>query len=650
LHSPYTSNFFDAYTAANTSIGVALSAVLWGQRQRPLPSRVVMQAAVLLAAVAPSLGEFEAGLGVHLQAGAVLGLMKVIAALGTVAVLLAGRLGPLAWAVIGQGVLYFVTGYVKNSDMELFALHMAWLGLLVGLHRAAVVSTERHAAGLLSRSHAGDWVLLALATLCAAFVGHVILDGMVGSADEWAYTYQAAVFAKLRAYAQEPPCTWAYQNFWVFPYMGKQFSQYPPGWAYFMVPFVRLGVPWLAGSFALGLFVVGTARLARRAMSLADDGTASAREVSAAGVSAAVVIIASSTMLINGASRYPHVFVLVNYVWALEALLHLASPGDEPSHPLRWASLLGACAALLLATRPLDGAGLGVGLFAYYVYALVRRRFSAKSVCATAVAFAIVGGLTLIILRLQLGKWFTTGYSLNSIVHPWNKFVFVKPKPSEWRWGFPLATGSYCWWPCSLAIGFAGLASLGRRGRAINTILLLSLLPVLVPYAFLNLGRGYDWGYGPRYQLILVVPMALGTGVAFARLYGTAIRRHAARLSAALSAGAFAVAVMAAAVGVLRIAPLVYPFNYTAVRNENRLQQAIRDAHIHKALVIAMPGTGGVDPGDLTQNLPLDLYPDQDVIIAVAHTPGLERCVFDRHPDRAVYRADGREVRLSRLR
>ena len=42
-----------------------MSAVLWGQRQRPLPSRVVMQAAVLLAAVAPSLGEFEAGLGVH---------------------------------------------------------------------------------------------------------------------------------------------------------------------------------------------------------------------------------------------------------------------------------------------------------------------------------------------------------------------------------------------------------------------------------------------------------------------------------------------------------------------------------------------------------------------------------------------------------
>lgn len=633
VHTPYTSNFPDAFAAAHGSICLGLSAVVWAQRDRGLASRTVMQAAVLVCAVAPWLTAAMLGLGYHVTPTTYTTALEATAALGSVAVLLDGRIGPLVWALVGELALWFLVGYLTNSTLELAALHAIWLGLLIGLHRAPPVRTER-ARFVLDEPHRGDWLVFVLATALATVTCFVVLERRIGSSDEWAYTYQAAVFAKLHAYAREPRCSNAFQNFWVYAYMGKQFSQYTPGWPYFMAPFVLARLPWLAGPTSFGLFAAGVARLARRAMSFAGDGTATSREIVAAGWFAALVTMLSSTLLINGGSRFAHVFVLTCYVWALEALLLLADPELRPT-PRRarwWAIVLGVCCGLLLATRPLDGGGLGFGMFLYFVWAVAKRRFDVRTLVTIAIPFALLCGLTLVILRLQLGKWFTTGYSLTSMIHPWTKFAMSKPKPDEWRWGFPLATGSYVWWPCSLALGFAGLAALGRRARALNVMMFVGVTPVIFFYAFLDLGRGYDWGYGPRYRMIAMVPMALGTGVLLARLaYG---RR---------SVAAFGALLAAIFLGVIRIAPLVYPYEYEAVANENRLGIAIQEAGVHHALVIATPGTGAVDPRDLTQNLPLELYPDQDVIIAVAHTPHLEQCVRNLYGDRAIYHATGRQ-------
>ncbi len=640
LHTPYTSNFVEAYEAANSCIGIVVSAVLWHQSGRSVASKAAMQAAVVLAAVAPELGAFEAGVGLHPGPHSFEHTLYAIAALATVATILAGRWSAVLWAFAGEGALYWLTGYIQSSNFEMLSLHLAWCGLLAGLYRAHVTAAPG-ASRATEERHPGDLLLFGLATTLAALVGLVVLERMIGSSDEWAYTFQAAIFAKLHAYATPPPCTPAFQNFWVFTYVGKQFSQYTPGWSYFMVPFVWLRVPWLSGAFCFGWVVVGLARLSRRAMALADDGTASPRAVRAAGVCAALATSAGATFLINGGSRFSHLFEIGAFVWALEALLLLASPSSRPGHPLRWGAVLGGCAALMLATRPVDGGGLGIGLFLYFLYALARQRFAPKTVLAIAGPFVLIGGLTLLILRVQLGKWFTTGYSLTAMIHPWNKFEILAPKPDEWRWGFPLATGSYGWWPVSLAVGFAGLASLGRRGRALNTILFFSLAPVLGFYAYLNLGRGFDWGYGPRYQMILMVPMAVGTGVALARMWRSAATRHGWGRPALTAGGPFAVAVAAMILGVVRIAPLVYPYERTAVADENRLERAIRGGDVHHALVLAAPGTGGVDPLDLTQNLPLSLYPHQDVIVAIPRTPELERCVRAAYPDRAVYRASG---------
>lgn len=636
MHTPYTSNFAQAYGLTHALIAVALAAVLWGQRDRPFLARAVMQAAILLCAIAPVLPAFEVGIGMTPSPTALENILVTVALFGTFGALFGRRLGPILWALAGEAALYYLTYHLTESSLELVSLHLAWLGVLVGLHRSNVPRLAEETIALSHRKT--DVVIFVTATLAAAIVGSTILQRTIGTADEWAYTYQAAIFAKLHAYAEMPACTPAFQNFWVFPYMGKQFSQYTPGWPYFMVPFTWFHVPWLAGPFAFGLFAVGSARLSRRAMAMADEGTASALAIRTAGIAAALVAIASSTLVINGGSRFSHVFVLALWVWSMEAILLLADPRRRPDEREQrfWGVVVGACAALLLATRPVDGAGLGVGLFVYYVYALVRGRMSLRTVIAAAIPFVLIGGLTLIILRLQIGKWFATGYSLNTVVHPWNKFALVTPKANQWRWGFPLATGSYGWWPCSFAVGFAGLASLGKRGRPLNTMIFLGLTPVLFFYAWLDQGRGYDWGYGPRYQMVAMVPMVLGTAIALGRLL--AIRRHRAP---------FGVALAAMIAGVVEIAPTVYPLDYASVSDETRIQKAAADANLEHALVIVTAGAGGIEPEDTTQNLPLDLYPSQEVIYAIARTPHLEQCVRSLYPDRRVYRAvGGRQVAL----
>jgi hypothetical protein len=469
----------------------------------------------------------------------------------------------------------------------------------------------------------------------------VLLHGWTNSADEWANTYQAALFANLRAYGSVPRCAEAFRSFWVFQYEGRSFAQYTPGWPYFMTPFVLFRVPWLAGPASLGLLAAGVARLGRRAAAgfAPGEGEPSAVEVRAAGRFAAVAILLGSTMLINGGSRFPHVFTAALYAWSVEALFAITTPGLGTRERWGWGIALGTSTSLLLATRPGDGATLGVGLFAYFAYALARRRIGWRALVGCAVAFGLLGGLTLVILRLQLGEWFKTAYSLSPIIYPWNTIGWSLPKANEYKWGLPLATGSYCWWPCSVPVGLAGLAALRGRSQRMAGVFLLSYVPFVVFYTLLESGRGYDLGYGPRYRLPWVVPMAVGTGVMLGRLWSAARERRG-NVDPVHAGAAMAVALVAVILGVARIAPLVYPYTYVdVVQVHNRFREAVARLRPHNAVVFGGKGLNNTDPMDLTENLPLELYPNQDVLFAIDRGPDAVRCVREEYPGRSFYRA-----------
>jgi hypothetical protein len=639
VQTPYTSYPLDAFMAAQASAGATVFAVGWSRRPGAAAC-VAFAVAVACAVLAPVEAGFFASLGLAPGPERLSNVLRGAMLLGALASLLAGRPWTAVAGLVLEVGLSRLRAIVTESDWELSALHLIALGALAGTWGRANELARRSATGP-RRALGVDLATFAVATSLAALVAHFVLLRSTDSSDEWAYTFQSHVFAKGRAYATMPPCAPALESFWVFSREGRLFSQYPPGWPLFAAPFAVLRIFWLAGPFTHGLLAVGVARLARRATADDADPERPSWHAVRAGLVAAACVTTGSTMLINGGSRFAHTFVCACFAWAVEGLCAAASRGA--SRRCAWGAVSGTAAAFMLASRVADGGLLGIGLTIYFFWALARRRLHWKAALVLFASFAVWVLVALVLLRLQLGRWFETGYSLTRELRgDWAVFKLSAPRPNELRWGVPLATGSYCWWPSAPAVGVAGMVLLARTAaRRIAFLLSVGSVALLAFYSFVEFGRGWDFGYGPRYTLPVVVLMAVGAGAALGPAWTAAASRHGAA-SAWSRGGPLAVALLAAVIGVVRIAPLVYPANYEDVRLRNLLSITAQEHGLHHAIVLASPGTTIGDPLDLAKNLPVDLYPEQDVIYASDRMPDAETCLRHAFPDRAFYRASGR--------
>jgi hypothetical protein len=673
VHWPYSLDFLESFAAAQLGAALLLTALLLFWRSGSVAARWLMFSAIWIAAYAGSLERIFAPFEHKVEPESFQHVLALAALGGTISAALARRPIVALVGLVGEVPLWLVSSFVKDSDSELAALHLAWLGLLVGLlmrrgwSRAAQIGSHDEEGSYAAH----DAIVFLMASGLAALVCVFVLERHDGVADEWAYTYQAAVFAKGHVFAHSPRCQPFLDNFYVFETSGRLFAQYTPGWPFFIVPFVWMRAIWLSGPASMGLMAVGMARLARSAMRCFGrrDAPPSASAVRAAGTWGAVLSTLGPMTLVNGASRYPHVFAVGLYAWTLEAVFMLASgpvgappPGSHKSvltHAERWGLVLGTAATLDVATRPADGAFVGFGAALWFLYLIARRLLARgdraqggairergsmgwRAFAAALSATVVWSTVVLVILRLQMGRWFVTGYSLNELIHPWNVLKYSKPDPAQWKFGLPLATGAYCWWPCSMALGLAGLALL--RGRALGCVVAMALgcLPYIGYMEYVDLGqRGFDWGYGPRYLMVLLVPMTIGGAVALAPLTVAARRLGGA---SALSRGApLALAVVAVAAVWLRAAPLVWPTVTAHVRRHAGVTRALEKAHLSSAVVIVRAGTTGFSPEDLTTNLPIDLYPNQDVLIALDRDPpgSAATCFQTAFPDRRIYMAQG---------
>jgi hypothetical protein len=648
VHSPYTLDFSDSFYAAYSCAGLLLTALLLFWRAGGKAPRWVLLLAVWLAVVANAVGPALVALGAKPDHDTVRHVLTVSALLGTVACVLAVRPFLAVIALLVEVPLWLLGGFVTDSDGEMAGLHLAWLGLLIGLlmrkERPRFVEPAEPATEGSYAAH--DWVAFFVATALATLVSVFVMHRRDGAADEWGYTYQAAVFAKGRAYAEMPQCQPYLESMYVFESTGRLFSQYTPGWPLFMTPFVWIRAVWLAGPVSMGLMTVGMARLARSAMRSFGpaDAPASARAIRVAGTWAAVLSTLGPMVLVNGGSRYPHVFVVALYAWTLEAILMLTTPRLAPEKQGWWGLALGSAALIDVAVRPADGAFVGFGAAVWFLYLLARRRVGWRAFAMALFGVGVWGAIVLVILRLQLGKWFTTGYSLNAVLHPWNIVKYSKPLPNQWKYGLPLATASYCWWPCSMSLGLAGLAMLRGRALGLVTAFVFGCLPYIAYTEWLDLGqRTYDWGYGPRYLMVLLVPMAVGSAVALAPLTLAARERVTGGATALARGGPLALVVFAVVSGLVRVTPLIWPTVAEHTRRHSALQRAVEDAGLKNAVVVATPGTTGFSDVDLTTNLPLDLYPDQEVILAIdRHTPEeAATCLRAAFPGRRLYSASG---------
>jgi hypothetical protein len=628
--------------AAQSSVGMGLTALVWAHPMRPRAASLLVLASVWLAVFCPMTAEFLNGLDIPTLPDHAKHLIEASAVLAGIAAIVSRR--PLSMIVgfVGAATLTVAPRYILDSDWDLAGANLAFDGLVIGLSYHT-----RRSCGADAPSEERGWryddiAIFLIVTFLAAMVCTYVLGRHTNSGDEWADTYQAALFVRGRAYEPVPECAEAFRSFWVYQYDGRSFAQYTPGWPLFMAPFIPLHCVWLAAPVALALLAVAAARLARRGAAGFSRGTTppSARDVRAAGWVGAAAASLGSTMLINGGSRYPHVFVAAMFAWTVEELFVLCDP--KISHRAQWIAgvLVGTTSSLTVAARPADGIALAVGPFLYFLYATIRRRVGLRAVAAAVLAGSFWAVLCLVIMHAQVGKWFKTGYSLTELYYPWNKLDFSVPKPDELRASIPLAAGSYCWWPASPALGLAGLAAVRGRARRIAFVMVTSFVPFLAFYTLFEVGRHWDAGYGPRYELPCVVAMAVGTAVIFAELCALA-RNHATR-SPLARGGPLALALTAALVGIVRIAPLVYPYNASDVREHNLLNIALEKAQFKHTIVIAKDAIANIDSLDLTENLPLSVYPDQEVLIARSPNPASDECVRRSFPDWTIVVADRR--------
>lgn len=637
MHTPYTPSPGESFIIAQTAIGVTGAALAWVHRRAIGWTVPVFWFAIGCAAFAPSIVPLVLSMKGHPSPELWLDLLRYgsWAMLGG-AIFARGGIASKLLAVVVLLGLRWLDGYLVDSAFELCSLHLCGTLLVLGACARNVppAAAKRESAAGREIEAIQDLVLFVAAVLLAALVGRFVLRSGLDSSDESAYVFQAHVLAKLRSYSDAAPCGSSFQNFWVFDYEGRRFSQYTPGWPLFMVPFVWLKLLPLAGPTSLGIFTVGAARVARRLVPEAARTWA--------GALAGASLIASSTCLINGGSYFSHIWVSACFVWSIETLFRCGEVSTPRARAL-WGVAFGLALTWMVSTRPSDGCLLGGGLFLLFVFRLVQRKIPARAFVAGAITALVLGGWTLWVLHRQLGTWFTTGYSLTSIVHPWVKLEFQKPEPSEWKWGIPLGTGTYCWFPASAALALFGFAMVrGRNAVAIVVTMFASLAALFTFYAWLNFGRGFDWGYGPRYVLPSIAAWSVGTGAALGQL-SVGVRAGARIARPGRATAAWAAATL---VATFLLVPLLYPMNTDSVMKLEEISDRAHDAGLRHAIVFVSAGVGERGPLDYTINLPLDLYPKQNVLVAQPVTAEDRQCLRDTFPDRSFYEARGNPVRL----
>jgi hypothetical protein len=642
MYRPYTDRFPEAVAIASECVAVTLTAVIWSRPLRTRAATWFLVAAVWIAALCPL------AIANILQVDPspnIIPLLQTSATLATVAAFLHTPRWFGALAILGQVGLLSLSLHVRESNYELIFAHLFWYGILLGVHALRVAAPTGPSScppapllpsARLFRRH--DIAIFLATTGLALMVTNLVFGRVIYNGDEVANTFQADVYGHLRAYAPLPPCASMFENYWVFRRAGRAFSQYTPGWPLFMAPFQRLGIIWLAGPVMAGIAAVGVARLSRRiASGLGTTPERSRRIVGIAGVLGAIFAMLGPSMLLNGASRFSHTMVCACFAWAVESMCVVSDSDVSRGSAWRHGLLLGATTSLGLATRPADGGTLGVGVFLYFVWALLHRRMTWRAFAGTTVGFLFFGGLTLVILRLQLGAWFQTGYALAAATHSEAQLHLSWPRPSDMKNAIPIATGSHTWWPAAPAVGIAGLIrALGGPERRVAFMLATSGLALLGFYFLVEFGRWADEGLGPRYYLPLVVAMAAGGAGIVAPVIERMNTRRVRIGSRIRLVGPGILIAIAVAYGVIRIAPLTYPLAHADYKYSTAPFRAAKRMRLKNAVVMIEPGRGPAHETNLAQNAPMEKNPD--VLFLIRRSESDEACVRQNFPGRTWYR------------
>lgn len=196
--------------------------------------------------------------------------------------------------------------------------------------------------------------LIALLICYCSLIGSVwvsksVFEQLPHLEDEMAYLYQAKIFARGHAYVEAPLPNRTFWQPFLISYEGKRFGKYPPGWPLLLAIGVLLKTTWAINAWFGMLSVALTYRFAREVF---NEQT---------GVVAAVLLtISPIALLINGTlmghtSAQFFTLLFLYGAWRLE----------KGRNWLAWGAVSGMALGMIVASRPLTGAGVAIPLIIY---------------------------------------------------------------------------------------------------------------------------------------------------------------------------------------------------------------------------------------------------------------------------------------------
>lgn len=200
--------------------------------------------------------------------------------------------------------------------------------------------------------------LIALLLTYCAMVGAVVVshhtfDTLPHLEDEYTYLFQARIFQEGDVYIPTPQPNRAYWQPFLINLDGKRFGKYPPGWPLLLAVATKGGLPWAANMWFAGLTVAIVYRFGRE---LYDE---------MAGVAgAALMTISPIALLLSGTlmSHTSTLFFVMLFVYGLWRL-------ERGKRLYFWGAVAGVSLGIVVASRPLAGAGI---VAPFILYCLLR--------------------------------------------------------------------------------------------------------------------------------------------------------------------------------------------------------------------------------------------------------------------------------------
>ena len=187
-----------------------------------------------------------------------------------------------------------------------------------------------------------------------------VLQRFPNSADEFAFLFQARLFAEGKIWMPAHPLQAVFSPFFIIQHENKVFSLFPPGWPALLAAGVKVGVPFCINPILGAASLVVLYHLARHLTGKGGGGIAMG------------LLAFSPTYLFNSASWFSHPFCLFCMVTSLYYFVRLGSDNAEWRLSL-WAAGAGMFCAMAFATRELSAVCLLLLPLGYTAYRLRSR-------------------------------------------------------------------------------------------------------------------------------------------------------------------------------------------------------------------------------------------------------------------------------------